>query len=274
MGPTSPCLRRAGGAKIARRRGRHATGRSMHKYRIVNSAVHAGIAALCWMVLKHINELETYIENYKPILTDYKGFAVPALIAGLALLFRISDALSNAIVEKMPPFSTGLRRLLSGREYIEGDWPLVVVDMAQKELLYLGFLTISFKKGQIYVYGNDWNPDGSHAMEFESKQSLYEDRKLQYWYEQGASLHDVKMRGYTEIFFFPRAELAERHAGKFLDVNHLSDIRFYAVRQKYGLFQRRFRSKQARIAAAIELWNELAPRLDELEPRSICTDFE
>lgn len=246
----------------------------MNKYRIVNSAVHAAIAALCYAVLKHINELETYIETYKPILTDYRGFAVPLLIAALALLFRVSDALSNTFVEKIPVISRALRRLLSGREDIEGDWPLAVVDMAKKELMYLGFLTISFKKGQLYVYGNDWNADASHAMEFESKQSLYDNHKLQYWYEQGPSLHDVQMRGYTEIYFFPRDVRAERHAGKFLDASHLTDIRFYSERKQYGWFERRLKTKAARFAAAEAFWQTLAPRLDQLHPRSICTDFE
>lgn len=243
-------------------------------YRIVHSAVHAGIAAVCYAVLKHVNELEAYIVTYKPILTEYKGFAVPAMIAGLAMLFRVSDKLSGIIIEKIPLFSRALRRVLSGRKFIEGDWPLVVVDMAAKRLLYLGFLTISFDKGQLYVYGNDWKPDGGHAMEFESKQSLQGECKLQYWYEQGPSLHDVKMRGYTEIFFFPRTSRPERHAGKFLDASHTTDIRFYAERKRYRWFQRRLRRKPDQFSAAQDLWGRLEPRLAQLADREISSDFE
>lgn len=246
----------------------------MQQYRIVHSAVHAGIAALCWAVLKHVNELESFITNYKPIFNEYKGFAVPALIAGLALLFRMSDMLANGVIEKIPLFSPVLRRTLSGRHFIEGDWPLVVIDMAEKKLLYLGFLTISFNKGQLYVYGNDWNPDQSHALEYESKQSLYTDCKLQYWYEQGTSLHDVKMRGYTEIYFFPRIGIAERHAGRFLDISHLSDIRFYADRKKYAWFERRLRKKQDQYNVAYALWTRLSSRLDNLKDAQISSDFE
>lgn len=246
----------------------------MNQYRIVHSAVHASIAALCWYVLNHLKELEAYIINFQPVLLEYKGLAIPALIAGLALLFRASDTLSNVIIENIPVVSQTLRRILCGREFIEGDWPLVVIDMAKKELLYLGFLTISYHRGQIYVYGNDWNPDGTHALEFESKQSLYKNYRLQYWYEQGQSLHDVKMRGYTEIYFFPRTGLAERHSGKFLDVSHLSDIRFYAERKRYGLFATCLRRKRDQIAAAEKLWTTLSSRLDELELREISSDFE
>ena len=72
----------------------------MTQYRMVHSAVHAAIAGLCWLVLSHIGELATYITNYKPIFTDYKRFTVPALLFGLALMFRLSDKLANAFVEK------------------------------------------------------------------------------------------------------------------------------------------------------------------------------
>ncbi len=246
----------------------------MNQYRIVHSGVHAAIAALCWMVLRHINQLEAYITNYKPIFTEYKGFTVPALIALLALLFRVSDTLANIVIEKVPLLSRGLRRLLCGRDFIEGDWPLVVVDMAKERLLYLGFLTISYQRGQIYVHGNDWNPDAAHAMEFQSKQSLYENCRLQYWYEQGASLHKVEMRGYTEIYFFPRVARADRHAGKFLDASHMTDIRFYALRRPYGPFERRLATKDGQFAAAKALWARLQPRLSELKARDISSDFE
>ena len=246
----------------------------MNQYRIVHSGVHAAIAALCWMVLSHLNEVEAYITSLKPILTEYKGFAVPALIAILALLFRVSDKLATVVIEKVPLFSFALRRLLSGRDFIEGDWPLVVVDMATERLLYLGFLSISFKRGQLYVYGNDWSPEAAHAMEFQSKQSLYENCKLQYWYEQGASLHKVDMRGYTEIYFFPRIARAERHAGKFLDASHMTDIRFYATRKTYALFERRLATKDKQFAAAKALWATLEPRFAELKAREISCDFE
>lgn len=245
----------------------------MNRYRIVHSAVHAAIAAVCWAVLRHINQLETYIVTYKPIFTEYKSFAVPGLIAALALLFRVSDKLGNFLIEKVPLLSWLLRRALSGRDFIEGDWPLVVIDMNEMKPLYLGFLNISFKRGQLYVYGNDNRPDGQHALEFQSKQSLYSDCKLQYWYEQGKSLHKVEMEGYTKIFFFPRVSLPERHAGKFLDVNHLTDIRFYAERKTYKLLEWRRLTREQQFKAAQALWTKLSPRLAELKAQDITSDF-
>lgn len=238
----------------------------MSQYRIVHSAVHAAIAGLCWWVLTHINELQAYIAMNREV-------AVPVVLAALALLFRLSDALSNALVEKVPIVSRALRRLICGQDFIEGDWPLVVVDMEKQELLYLGFLRIAFKKAQIHVRGDDFKPTGEHAHAFQSVQSLYRDQTLQYWYEQGASLHKPDMRGFTQIYFFPQGEFAERHAGKFLDARHTSDIRFYAVRHKYKPLESRLRSTDEKLEAARALWAEIAPKLDKLKARDIGLDF-
>lgn len=238
----------------------------MNYFRIVHSAVHACVAGVCWFALEHLGDLQD-------LLTGYKEYTIPAVLTGLALLFRTSDALSNVIVEKIPFFSRALRRTLSGKEFIEGDWPLVVVDMEQLAPLYFGFLSIDFRDGQPAVRGDDWKIDGAHAHAFRSMQSRYHDNTLQYWYEQGQSLHQPDMRGYTEIFFFPKNALAERHAGKFLDPKHTSDIRFYAKRRPRGLFERRLEATEEKLAAARELWAEIQPRLPILRERVIGADF-
>ncbi len=238
----------------------------MQTFRIVNSAVHAAVAGLTLWVFQHLDQLQVYI-------ADYKAYAIPAILSGLALLFRMSDALAKAMLEKVPLLSGGLRRFLSGAEFIEGDWSLVVVDMEKQALLYFGFLRIDFHNGQLTIAGDDWLPDGGHAQTFRSVQSLYRNHTLQYWYEQGESLHRPEMRGYTEIFFFPAGELAERHAGKFLDPRHTSDIRFYARKRRYRRFERRLSGPGAKIKAAGELWAEIEPRLGYLRGREISADF-
>jgi hypothetical protein len=238
----------------------------MQSFRSVNSAVHAAVAGLCLLVLQHLDELQTYI-------ADYKAYAIPAILGALAFLFRMSDAFAKALLESVPFFSRTLRRLLSGKDDVEGDWPLVVVDMEAQALLYFGFLRIDFRGGQLSVAGDDWRPDGLHAQAFRSMQALYRDHTLHYWYEQGASLHRPEMRGYTEVYFFPKGELAERHAGKFLDPRHTSDIRFYASKLKYRRFEPRLSSAEAKIAAARQLWSEIEPKLGYLRGREISADF-
>ena len=120
----------------------------MNYFRSVHSAVHALAASLCWLAFQNMDTLQAYA-------ADYKHLAIPVVLGGLALLFRTSDALSNIIIEKIPLFSRLLRRLLCGRHFVEGDWPLAVVDMDNQQLLYLGFLKIGFEKGQIHVEGDD-----------------------------------------------------------------------------------------------------------------------
>ena len=237
-------------------------------FRGVNSAVHAGVAALTWWVLQHWEQLQA-------ASAEYKNYAVPAVLAGLAFLFRLSYPLSTFIVEKIPVLSRLLRRIIMGNGFIEGDWPLVVVDMQTQKLLYLGFLNIGFRDGQLYVLGDDWSPDGTHAQSFRSMQSLFRNHTLHYWYEQGQTLLAPDMRGYTEVYFFPMHGLAKRHAGKFLDARHTSDIRFYAKKQKYRPFERPFGvdEKAKKLEAARQLWNELEPKLGMLRDRAINADF-
>ena len=243
----------------------------MPSFRIVHSAVHACVAGLCWWVFQNMDQL-------KDAIADYRHLAIPALLAGLALLFRTSDSLSNFIIEKIPGVSKALRRVLSGRGFIEGDWPLVVVDMepegkSEPALLYLGFLSIDFKKGQPFVHGDDWTVKGNLAHHFESMQSRYQDGLLQYWYEQGESQFTPDMRGYTEIYFFPKGDHAKRHAGTFLDTQH-PHVRFYAHRRPYGWFERRITTTEQKLEAAGKLWSTLEPKLLKLKDRKISVDFE
>jgi hypothetical protein len=237
-------------------------------FRGVHSAIHAAVAALSWWVLQHWQQLQDQI-------ADYKTYALPAVLAALALLFRMSDTLAKAILERIPVFSRLLRRMLSGHQSVEGDWPLVVINMEEQKLLYLGFLSIDYRGGQLYVCGDDWHPNGTLAHGFHSVQSRYDSHMLQYWYEQGMSMHHPDMRGYTEIYFFPKDSLAERHAGKFLDPVHTSDIRFYARKHRYRTFQRRFGhgDKDKKLEAANRLWAELEPRLPDLSRLKISADF-
>lgn len=237
-------------------------------FRGVYSAIYAAVAALTWWVLQHWDQLQVSI-------AEYKNLALPAMLAELGLLFRMSNPLAQVVIEKIPFFSRMLRKLLTGKDFIEGDWPLVVVDMQRGEPIYFGFLSIDFRDGQLYVYGDDWHTDGNHAMAFQSVQSLYRNRMLQYWYEQGQSLHSAEMRGYTEMYFFPMQGAAKRHAGKFLDVHHTSDIRFYATKLHYKRFERRYGPDDVskKLEAAHQLWIELQPKLPMLRERAISADF-
>ena len=249
----------------------------MNQFRIVHSAVTAIVVGLCWLALSNFRQIAALAETSMPsvmsTVISNDRYAAIVMMGMLIFLARWNDKLSTALVEKIPGFSPALRRTLSGKEFVEGDWPLVVIDMARQQLMYFGFLTISYKGGQPYVSGEDWSPAGEPAQKFHSVQARYERHVMQYWYEQGASLHEPSMEGYTKIYFFPEGRPAERHAGKFLDPNHTTDIRFYAVRQRYGWFERPITTKEKKIEAARALWASIYKDLGSLKGRDISADF-
>ena len=185
----------------------------MKNYRVVHAFVHAGIATLLYLFLTYSDLLASYA---------YANYIRAAILIVLPFLFVRSNAISDMLVEKVPGVSVAIRKIFSGSDFVEGDWPLVVVDADGVTPKYFGFLTIAYRGGQLTVAGDDWNPDGSPAVKFRSQQSQYEGRILQYWYAQGATLHAPAMFGYTRIYFFPETGRVERHAGEFLDKEHLS----------------------------------------------------
>jgi hypothetical protein len=187
--------------------------------------------------------------------TQFQVYAVPVLVPVLMLLFRSSRVISEFLLERMG----WVRRLLAGRRHIEGDWPLVVVSETTGEMILYGFLTIKFEGGQYVVKGDDWHPDGKHAMDFKSKQSHQIDSTLHYWYFQ----KNDTVRGYTFMEFFPVDRRPERHTGAFHDREN-PDVRFYARKMKYGWFARSLREPEDKRKAAAAFADDMKPKLPKL----------
>lgn len=213
--------------------------------------------------------LKDYIKDI-PYLSDYPALKL-SIIPIIAILLRQSDRLARIIIGGIPVFSPFLRRMLSGREHIEGHWPLVVIDNDSKELVFYGLLTVEFKNGQLHVTGDDWSPDGTHVLWFHSVQARFQDQLLQYWYEQGKNRTMPTMRGYTEIYFFPMEGAIERGAGEFLDKEH--KYRFYAQRKRYGWRDRLPKTDAERIKAADQVWQNIKSELPRITKQSIAKDW-
>lgn len=235
----------------------------MHRYQIIHSLIHAAIAALLLLFFKNFNDLSTTFQGF--LSRESSQWLLLALVPALAWLFKVSDNLARFLIEKVPALSPLLRRTLAGKDFIEGDWPLVVVNAKTGALVYLGYLTISHVDSQPYVKGMDWYPDGRPVFEFHSEQSRYSDGRLQYWYVQG---ENDSMRGFTEIYFFPRNSRVQRHAGEFLDKQNI-DMRFYAFRLKP-----KKRNEQQKIEEAKKVWAALEPNMPKIVARVISIDWE
>jgi hypothetical protein len=243
-------------------------------YRIVHSLVHATIALLCYQLLSHPEIFGTLSATLAQS-TAYQNPLQLAAVGILTVLFRISDKISRFLIESVPLLSVGLRKVLSGSRFCEGDWPLIVVDTATKQLIYLGFATVTYKGDQIVIAGRDWKLDGGFALDFTSMQARYDDNKLQYWYVQRD--HTGEMRGYTEMYFFPADARPGYHTGRFLDEKH-ANVRFYGRRIPYRwtqhvLGQKVIREKD-RIAAAQQLWEDFKPHLEDITARPISASWE
>ena len=237
--------------------------RKVRRYQIIHASVHAAIAGLIYLFLRFVAVIEQYA---------YADYIRGGAIFLLPFLFNRSAIISDAIVEKMGFLSVGIRKLLSGQDFIEGDWPLVVMEPDNRTPKYFGFLTVTYEDRQLLIYGDDWNPDGTPAVKFRSQQSKYSERKLEYWYAQGAAMHEPTMFGYTRIYFFPERGRIERHAGEFLDKEHKSPP-FFAQRIRYGLFQRRLRTKEEKLEAARRLWANIEPKFQAVPGPRIDRDF-
>ena len=254
----------------------------MH-YRSIYFVVYLAISSLSYYVVTHVDYLLGLVPGYGDLESKYgdivKNTAAIVVVSGIALLFQASDRICNIIAEKLP-FSRMLRRMLSGRDFIEGDWPLVVVYGENSphpgKLLYHGFLTVEFRGGELYVHGDDWSPDGIHAVSFESVRSSFHadprERRLQYFYRQGKTWQDASMRGYTEIYFFPTHQASTLHAGQFRDIEH-NDVRFYARRKSYRLFAQPLKSPEEKKAAAKEVWTEFEPHIKAMIAQPINADW-
>jgi hypothetical protein len=243
------------------------------QFRIIRNLVRSCVAALCLALLQSWQRLISFVKTTTPpsipYIDDYIEIAAAALfVSFLMLLFRGSEWISTLLIEKIPLVSPLLRRLVAGSDHVEGDWPLVVVNSKTGHILLEGFLSIDFRNGELYVSGTDWHPaDGTVVHEFESIRTTYDKSVLRYFYRQGPSLATASRHGYTEVFFFPLGERAERHAGEFLDKETEIPMRFYAKRLPESSFSTRIQKRSVQRAASkafrAEIESELARMLAE-----------
>src|SRR5688572_30800535 len=126
----------------------------MKNYRLVHAFVHAGIAGLLYAFLTYSERLNAFA---------YADYARAGALAVLPFLFVQSNRIGDILVEKVPGLSRALRQALTGNDFVEGDWPLVVMNDDCRTPKYFGFMTITYRDGQLLVFGDDWNPDGSLA---------------------------------------------------------------------------------------------------------------
>ena len=253
------------------------------QYQSIHLLVYLGIASLSYALMSNANDIAAILASFVGSENGYQqhliwivGLVIVSLVTAL---LNYSRVISNIIVEHLP-FSRFLRRLIAGRHFIEGDWPLIVVQGEGSpdagKLLYYGYLTIDYKDDQLRVFGEDWTPEHKSAHKFASVKSNFisdhRERRLEYFYWQGASKNRHDMRGYTEIHFFPTHKLSEVHTGEFRDINH-HNVRFYARKIRYKFREKRLRTPSQQRKAAEDIWLDLQPRIHTVIGQDVTVDF-
>lgn len=256
----------------------------MKQYRSVHFGVYLAVSSLSYLVLSNLDTLRELSPLYGFVEDRFPNAVEPLLasvvVAIITFVLNSSPQIAELLLEKIPVVSVTLRRILAGRHFVEGDWPLVVVSGPcgpdPGTLRYIGFLSIRYRDGELYVHGDDWSPEGHHEQWFESRRSMFhedeDERKLQYFYRQGSTSEDAPMRGYTEIYFFPAWSRARLLAGEFRDHEH-NDVRFYARRLRGRLLGGRGMSAEDKKTAAREVWEELQPQLPQMLGNRISADW-
>ena len=81
----------------------------------------------------------------KPLVTVTSVFVVIVLFTLLSL-----------ILEQIVSNSKTLRRLIMGREFIEGEWLHTVHD-SEGQLVSTGFVRIMYREGSLFISGEAWS---------------------------------------------------------------------------------------------------------------------
>jgi hypothetical protein len=141
---------------------------------------------------------------------DIKQYAIvgPAFLAIAGIL--LVDGLTTRALNRM----RWLRRLLAGRDDIEGDWVNVVIDTSKPDkVIAVEYMRIYYANGQYVAAGDQWTTDGKWIQGFASEGSNYTGRAMEFYYKTG--IHRVG--GYGVLIFSPPATIPTDFICRYVD---------------------------------------------------------
>jgi len=133
-----------------------------------------------------------------------------------------------------------IRRMIVGKDDMEGDWTDLAIDRETGELINIAFTRTTYRRGYFCIDGIAWYPDENRSLHWQTLQSEYADDKLLYRYATWWS-RDIqdKEHGAGVIEFERDHERIERYVGKFIDSFHMRRCAHYGRRVRYPLFESR-----------------------------------
>lgn len=101
------------------------------------------------------------------------AYIVVAILVVKGLETFIKWAISNSV---------WLRRIIMGKQFIEGYWIDKLVDVENEEIISIGILKITYQDGMLHSSGSGYSPNYDNFGSFKTYISKYDDFKLNYGY--------------------------------------------------------------------------------------------
>jgi len=98
---------------------------------------------------------------------------------GVIVLFICVEKLLELVLSS----NQRLRKVIMGKENIEGWWTDIIYDRQNKYLLFGGILRVDYEEGELVLSGESFNISGRHVGSFSTTQTTYDKYTLSYRYE-------------------------------------------------------------------------------------------
>lgn len=145
---------------------------------------------------------------FKKLDAEHWFLVGPVALAIVGML--TADWLAELAIEKL----RWVRRLLSGKDDIEGDWVNIVVDSAQPGMIIAAeYCRFRYTKGRYEASGDTWNLEGKWVSDFVSEASSFNGRELEFYYKQGID----RVGGYGVVRFGPADSLPSTFFCRYID---------------------------------------------------------
>ncbi|HVG35023.1 MAG TPA: hypothetical protein VM911_18290 [Pyrinomonadaceae bacterium] len=153
-------------------------------------------------------------------LSDYfssrfrQGISLFLVLVLIVIVFRVLEGTLEWAVNTFPD----VRRLIFGRDFIEGWWFNVVLDKDPSVILFGALIHIEYNDNQFKMSGDGFTAVGVKRATMHSLSSVYSDSCLRYSYELMAlSSETTRLVGYGENQFDRGDSVPHSYSGYFFD---------------------------------------------------------
>jgi hypothetical protein len=143
-----------------------------------------------------------------------KGISLIITLILVVITFRILENLLDLSIDKF----LWLRKLIFGKQFIEGHWVDIVTTDNNSKILYGGLIFIEFEKGKIVFSGTSFTPDGKQFGTFTTSSSDFSNYKLKVSYSGiTTEFSTSKVVGYGEFQFDRGSKCPTTYSGFYFE---------------------------------------------------------